>query len=64
MERLLNIDEAAKLCGLKKSTLYLYTSRRIVPHHKIGKRILFSEKQLEKWIKSHEVKEVNVKEIA
>ncbi|MCK5098524.1 MAG: helix-turn-helix domain-containing protein [Desulfobacteraceae bacterium] len=50
MEQLLTVKEAAEITRLNPKTLYAYAERRIIPHIKLGSRLFFTEKQLEKWI--------------
>lgn len=50
-ERFLNIQEAAKLLGLTKSTLYTKVSRNEVPHFKQGNRLYFSNIELIEYLK-------------
>ena len=50
MEQLLTVKEAAEITRLKTKTLYAYAERRTIPHIKLGSRLFFTEKQLEKWI--------------
>lgn len=47
---ILTIEEAAKLTGLAKQTLYSFTSRREIPHFKRGKGIRFRRCELEQWM--------------
>ena len=49
---LVNIDVAAEITGLAKQTLYSRTSQGTIPYHKRGKRLYFSRKELEVWIKN------------
>jgi len=47
MEKLYSVEEAAKLLGLSKSTLYKFTTNRIIEFFKPnGKKIWFSETQI------------------
>lgn len=50
-EEPINVDTAARLLGLRRSTLYALTSRRAVPHYKRGGRIYFLRTELIAWIK-------------
>ena len=43
-------DEACKIIGKSKNTLYRYTSQGIVPHYKRGKRVFFYEEELIQWL--------------
>ena len=52
MESPLDIDQAASFLGLKKGTLYNMLSRRAIPFHKVGRRVLFTKEELEAWFAS------------
>ena len=52
MESPLNIDQAASFLGLKKGTVYNMVSRRTIPFHKVGRRVLFKKEELEAWFAS------------
>lgn len=53
--RTLDVKEAAEYLHISVDRLYHIIDE--VPHHKIGKKLLFSERSLMKWIKSNEEKE-------
>ena len=68
MERLLRINEAAKLLSLEPVTLYQMVDRGEIPHLRIGKHnrtIRFELKELEAWLKTKAEKTVEkmVKEV-
>lgn len=48
--KLLTITEAAELTGIKKNTLYLYTSKGKIPHSKRANKLFFFEDDLINWI--------------
>ena len=50
MEALIGIREASTMLGLRVSTLYSYVERRILPHVKLGTRLLFEPRKLEQWV--------------
>jgi len=52
MEEPLNVNEAAMFLGLKPGTVYNMISRRTIPFHKIGRRVLFRQAELEAWFQS------------
>ena len=52
MEEPLNIDQAARFIGLKKGTLYNMISRKAIPYHKVGRRVLFTQTELQAWFES------------
>ena len=62
-ETLMNVQEAAALVNLAVPTLYEKTSKRIIPHYKHGKKLLFKKSELLAWIEStrrvtvHELKQ-------
>ncbi len=54
--KILSINEAAKLLGIAKQTIYGYTMLRNIPHYKNGKRLCFLEDELIEWALSKKVK--------
>lgn len=58
----LNQSQAADFLQIPKSTLYSYTSKRLIPHYKRGKRLVFKQSDLEAWLA--ESKKKTVSEIA
>ena len=52
MEEPLDIDQAARFIGLKKGTIYNMVSRKVIPYHKVGRRVLFRRSELEAWFQS------------
>ena len=55
MEALVNIKSAAELLGLKEPTVRKYVMLRILPHRKLGTRVLFSPSELERWANERRV---------
>jgi len=51
-DRLLNMDEAASLLNIKKSTVYSLVMRREIPVVKIGRLSRFRRQDLDRWIES------------
>ena len=54
----LSITQAAQLLGLSTSTLYKKTSAKSIPFFKLGRKVLFDEEVLERWICSHAVQPI------
>ena len=48
---ILDIKQASQFLGLAVPTLYAKVSARSIPHSKIGKKLFFSKRDLEVWIK-------------
>jgi excisionase family DNA binding protein len=46
----LTIEEASAFLQIPKATLYIFTSKREIPFHKMGKKILFFKADLLAWI--------------
>lgn len=55
-EEIINMNQACKILGLSKPTLYGYTAKRKIPHYKRGKRNYFKKSELIKWISDGKVK--------
>lgn len=51
MQTLLNISQAAAQLGISKRFLYVLVERREISCYRPGRRILFSEQQLEEFLK-------------
>lgn len=43
-------DEVADFLRLDRKTVYDYATRRVIPHQRIGKRMLFSHVALVSWL--------------
>lgn len=56
MEKLLSIEELSRLLGITKSTLYSWTSKKIIPHRKLSRRIVrFEESEIMNWLSKKSV---------
>jgi excisionase family DNA binding protein len=55
----LNVDQAAEVLDLAKSTVYAKVSQGVLPHFKKGARLYFSRKSLEDFIQSGRKKTVS-----
>jgi excisionase family DNA binding protein len=42
----LTLEQAADFLGIPKATLYQFTSKRLIPFRKLGRRIVFSKADL------------------
>ena len=54
----MNTDEMCEYLGISESTLYKYTSKGKIPHFKPMGKVYFSRKEIDEWIKSSRVKEI------
>jgi len=61
VDKLLNMDEASSLLGVKKSTLYALVMRKQIAHKKLGKLTRFSMGDIQEFVtKNHvEVRKVD-----
>jgi predicted DNA-binding transcriptional regulator AlpA len=55
-KRILSINDASKLLGMARQTIYGYTMLRNIPHYKNGKKLYFLEDELLTWALSNKVK--------
>lgn len=51
-----NVDAAARYLGIKKGTLYNWTSKQEIGFSKVGGAIFFTKKQLNDYIAAHTVR--------
>jgi len=56
MDKLLTVDDVAKVLSVKKSTIYQWVHMRLIPYIKVGRFVRFKEKDIQKWLQSKEVK--------
>ena len=56
--RLLNMDEASHLLGIKKSTLYDWVMRKQIGHVKVGKLTKFTPNDIQTYINKNKVEPV------
>ena len=51
-EKILDIDEAAKLLKVSKDTLYRLAKRRQVPHKRLGRQYRFHRDVLDEFVRN------------
>lgn len=49
---IMTADEVAAFLGLDRNTVYDYAGRGVIPHQRLGKRILFRRGALVSWLDS------------
>ena len=58
VEALVGYDEAARLLGVARNTVYFWVHTRRVPHVRLGPRcVRFRPSELRAWIDAHAVRE-------
>lgn len=50
MIRLISVEQAEAYLGIKKSTLYVWAGRGVIPSVKMGRRLLFDLRDLDQMI--------------
>jgi len=48
----MDADELAELLGVNRKTVYAYAARNVIPHGRLGRRIVFSRAQVMAWLGS------------
>ncbi|MEJ7602402.1 MAG: helix-turn-helix domain-containing protein [Kofleriaceae bacterium] len=43
-------EELAKFLGVNRKTVYVYAVRGLIPHRRLGRRIVFSRSQVVGWL--------------
>ncbi len=57
--QILDYGGASRLIGVPKGTLYSWVSKKIIPHIRLGGRLVrFNADELETWLENHQVKPV------
>jgi len=57
--KLLSLKEASEFLKLAPQTIYGFTSKRIIPFRKRGKKLYFKQMDLEKWIEEGKKKSIS-----
>ena len=53
--KLISYDDAAERTSVRPQTLRTWVMQGRIPHVKLGRRCLFDEAELDRWIDSHRV---------
>jgi excisionase family DNA binding protein len=56
----IGIDVACQMTGYKKSTIYRMTFNETIPFSKMGKRLVFSRKDLSEWMRVNSVRKSGI----
>lgn len=51
----MSVTEAAAYLNMSVSTLYKGTARKTLPHHKVGKKLVFVKTELDDYLKNHRI---------
>lgn len=51
-KKYISVDEVVEITGLAKRSIYQYTFRKVIPHHKMGRLLRFEEQEVLDWIES------------
>jgi len=43
-------DQLAQFLGVNRKTVYAYADRGVIPHQRLGRRIVFSRSQVVTWL--------------
>ena len=43
-------DQLAAFLGVNRKTVYEYAARNVIPHRRLGRRIVFSRQQVVAWL--------------
>lgn len=54
-KEVINLTELSAYTGLSKSTIWKKTSKRTIPHYKVGKMLYFNIKEINSWLQSNRV---------
>jgi excisionase family DNA binding protein len=55
----LSLEEAADYLSYQKSSIYQFTSKKLIPHYKIRKKLLFKESELIEFVESHRIQTID-----
>ncbi len=47
---LLTVEQLSQYLSIKRSTIYAWVERRIIPHYKIQRSVRFKKEEIDQWI--------------
>lgn len=56
---IMGTEQAASFLGISESTLYRYTSKRLIPYHKRYQKLYFKKADLQQWVEESKKNTVN-----
>ncbi|MFO7657472.1 MAG: helix-turn-helix domain-containing protein [Bacteroidales bacterium] len=59
----IDIYEAIELTGLQRHAIYQKTSKKLMPHSRFGKRLVFSRKELTEWLEATTIKKISANDV-
>lgn len=62
VDKLLDMNQASELLGIKKSTLYQLTMKKLIGHKKLGKLTRFSMQDIQEYINRNHVEPIKTNE--
>ena len=48
---IMTVSSLAEYLKVSKATIYEYVRRGVIPHKRLGSRILFSKEKIDEWVK-------------
>lgn len=63
MERLLNIEGLSQLLNVKKSTIYDWVHKDLIPHYKLNRLVRFREEEIIEWLKAKNYKRTKIRSL-
>lgn len=53
-DRWLTVDDIRKYINVTKETIYKWVDQRGMPGHRVGRRWMFKQEEVDEWVKSGE----------
>ena len=50
MQKLMNVKEVAEYLGVAVPTIYGWTHRNFIPHHKLSNLVKFRKEKIDEWV--------------
>lgn len=47
---IMRAEDLARFLGVNRKTVYEYAARNVIPHRRLGRRIIFSRAQVVSWL--------------
>ena len=60
-ERWLTVDDICKYLNVSNETVYTWIDQRAMPAHRVGRRWMFKQAEVDKWVRSGDAADKPVK---
>jgi excisionase family DNA binding protein len=58
-KKMIGIEELSEMIGYKKSTIYSFVHKRLIPFYKKGKKLFFDRLEIDVWLRENRIEPIS-----